>query len=77
MNDRKEKLAQLILNYLRKNPKAGDTLEGITRWWLELERIEVSVDEVSHTLEYLVENGLIRMHKSEGGLTFYKINDQS
>ena len=73
--DRKqEKLSRMILDYLRKNPEAGDTLEGITMWWLELERIETSVDEIAKVLEGLIQKGLIRMYKVEAGPNFYKIN---
>lgn len=65
----------MILNYLRRNPSAEDTLEGITRWWLQLERIELSVNEVTDVLESLIQKGLIRMYKTKGGATLYKIND--
>lgn len=38
----------MILDYLRKNPNAADTLEGIAQWWLEQERIEIGADH-QHT----------------------------
>ncbi len=63
----------MILNYLRKNPDAGDSLEGITRCWLELERIEISVKEVMDVLEGLIQKGEIRTYKTKNGLTFYKL----
>jgi len=66
----------MILNYLRKNPDAGDTLEGITRWWLEQEKIEISVDRVVEALESLVQKGEIRVQKVKGGSTFYKVNKE-
>lgn len=66
----------MILSYLRRNLKAGDTLEGITKWWLELERIEISVDEVGCVLESLVQRGVIKMHKVKNGPTLYKINHE-
>ena len=67
----------MILSYLRENPEAGDTLEGITDWWLRSEMIEESVDEVADVLESLAQRGAIRKHKVEGGTTFYRINGQS
>jgi len=66
----------MILNYLRKNPDAGDTLEGITRWWLEQEKIEISVDRAVEALESLVQKGEIRVQKVKGGSTFYKVNKE-
>jgi len=77
MNKKQEKISSIILNYLQRNPDAGDTLEGITKWWLELERIELSVDEVADVLESLIQKGCIRVHKSRCGTTFYKINSET
>ncbi len=71
-----EKLSSMILNYLKKNRNAGDTLEGITKWWLELERIDTSVEDVASVLDDLVQKGIIRIHKTNGVSAFYKINDE-
>jgi hypothetical protein len=65
----------MILRYLRSNPRAGDTLEGITKWWLELERIEGAVDEVAEVCELLVKEGELQKRKGLGGRVFYKTND--
>ena len=59
MEKKTEKISRMILDYLRKNPDAGDTLEGITRWWLNMERIDLSVKEVAQALESLMEQGVI------------------
>ena len=75
LSDKKQKICRLILSYLGRNPGAGDTLEGIAGWWLELERIEVSVDEVEDALDSLMEKGIVKMHKTADGATFYKMND--
>lgn len=50
----KDEVAKRIMNYLRKHPDAGDTLEGITKWWLQSECIEQSVEKVSSALQLLV-----------------------
>ncbi|MCK5605653.1 hypothetical protein KAR91_27410 [Candidatus Pacearchaeota archaeon] len=76
VNEKKKELSTMILNYLRKNPDGGDTLEGITKWWLDLEMIEISVDEVSSALESLIQKGIIRKHRAKGGTTIYKIKDE-
>lgn len=74
VNNKEERISELILNYLRKNPNAGDTVEGISRWWLEIERIDNTVDDVMKALESLIHEGSIKEHKSIGGVTFYKVN---
>lgn len=70
----KEKtLASRVLSYLEKNPDAGDTLEGIATWWLEQQRINQVVEEVAEALEYLIQKGVVRVHKTRSGATIYKI----
>jgi len=74
VNKRQEKVAGLILNYLKKNPMSGDTLEGITRWWLELERIEQSVDEIVDVLDSLIAKNILKIHKTKKGAIYYKVD---
>lgn len=57
VNKKQEEIARKILDYLRKNPNAGDTLEGITKWWLEFERIDQSVDEIGEILDMMAQKG--------------------
>jgi hypothetical protein len=71
-----KKISRMIHDYLRKNPDAGDTLEGITRWWLNMERIDLSVKEVAQALEGLIEQGVITINKTRGGTTLYKFNNR-
>ena len=71
-DERLEEMSEMILSYLRKHPDAGDTLEGITRWWLEAERIDVSVDEVVEALNSLLRNGLLGRIEC-GGIVLYKL----
>lgn len=70
---KKAALARQILNYLGKYPEAGDTLEGISTWWLEQQRIEHLVEDVADALELLVKKGAVKAHKNTTGLTTYKI----
>ncbi len=63
----------MILNYLRKNPNAGDTLEGISRWWLNLDKIEITVDEVSSVLEALIKEHKVKRQVINGDNPTYKI----
>lgn len=76
MTGKKEEISKLILNYLRKHPQAEDTFEGITRWWIEISRIEFSAADVKEALESLQKNGLVRLHKTRGGTSLYKLNSK-
>lgn len=71
---KKEDLAQKIMEYLRKNPGAGDTLEGITNWWLQFQRIEQSVNDVLDSLEDLIKDGLVKREQIRGGEPYYKVS---
>ncbi len=73
MKNSKEDIARMILNYLCKNPNAGDTLEGITRWWLNREKIDVTVGEISGILETLIKEGKVKRTKVEGCNPVYSI----
>lgn len=77
MNNWQEELPTMILNYLQKNPDAGDTLEGITKWWIGLEKIDLTVEEVVNALGNLMKKGLVRIHRAKDGLTLYKVNKKS
>lgn len=69
----KEVLSQKILNYLKKHPQAGDTLEGIATWWLAQQRIEEIVDEVAEALDVLIKKGRVQALESQSGVTIYKV----
>ena len=42
-------VAQSIIEYLKNNPDAKDTVEGIAKWWVQEDK-----DVVKSALEYLV-----------------------
>lgn len=71
LTQRQERISKLILDYLRKNPSSADTLRGIAEYWIELERIDVSVDEIEHALSELVREGSIERF-DRNGASFYR-----
>lgn len=62
---------QHILKYLMENPEAGDTLEGIAKWWVMLQQLNDSVDAVQRSLELLTASGLIVKRKGLDGRVLY------
>ena len=77
MSEKQEETSKKILDYLLKNPDAGDTLEGISRWWVQSEYIEQSVDEVASVLERLTEKGLVKKQKVKGGSPLYTVGKET
>lgn len=73
MNNTKEDIARMILSYLNKYPKAGDTLEGISRWWLEYEKIDSTMEEVAGVLEKLIKEGKVKRHVIHGKKPIYML----
>lgn len=69
----KEEITKKILDYLKKNPDAGDTLEGISKWWLEMERVNQSVNEILNVLEELINTGIVTRQEVRGSNPIYKI----
>ena len=68
-----KKISESVYRYLQRHPEAGDTLEGITRWWLEFERSEQYVDEVSAAIESMLQKGVVK--KVKCGIRYlYKLN---
>ena len=65
MTKKQEEISRKILDYLTKHPNAGDTLEGITMWWLEFERIDRSVDEIAEILDQMAEKGEIEKFRRD------------
>jgi Fe2+ or Zn2+ uptake regulation protein len=67
-----EAIGQCILSYLRQHPQAGDTLEGIAKWWLMRQRVSESIEVIRRVLERLKDQGLIRERRPAGGSTLYE-----
>lgn len=53
-------LRDAILLYLRRNPNAADTMEGIVKWWLPSLLGEVNARSAEKALEQMVAAGLIQ-----------------
>jgi len=67
----------MILDYLRQNPGAGDTLEGIARWWLGQARIDISMEQVHEALEELIHQGVVKTEILKGGNILYKFCERN
>jgi hypothetical protein len=63
-----------ILEYLLRNPDAGDSIEGIVDWWLLEQRIVRAIEETQKSLDELVARGLLRARHALDGRTHYRLN---
>ena len=67
-------IAKEIEEYLNDHPKAADTLEGITEWWLLRKGFEtsaVSIVMVHQALEYLVSTSIVEIRTNLSGKKVY------
>ncbi len=70
-----EEISGKILDYIRKNPDAGENTESVSKWWLGLQSMGKTVDEVTMALEDLVDRELIRKEMiTEDSIFFYKVS---
>ena len=54
-------VAAAILGYLEEHPRAMDTLEGISEWWIARQQIGVNVATVARVLGRLTERGRLEV----------------
>lgn len=74
MNERRpSRVAQAILDYLRKHPEAQDTLAGIAEWWLPEQEIKNRTATVKEALDELVSVGLISEHEGKDAQISYRL----
>jgi len=64
-------LARRMLEYIRANADAGESIERIAMWWKAIEGMDESVDRVTLALEELVEKGLIVKRDVKNGIFLY------
>jgi hypothetical protein len=62
-----------VLSYFLRNPRAVDTLEGITRWRLMEEAVQRTTEETSTALAWLVSAGLLRRREVPDGAPLYRL----
>jgi hypothetical protein len=66
-------MAQKIIDYLENRPDGEDTLEGITNWWIRMNKGTHAVDELKATLNILVEKDELEEMKVRKDLVTYQI----
>jgi DNA-binding PadR family transcriptional regulator len=77
MNERRQsRIAQAILDYLRKHPEAQDTIAGVAEWWLPAQGFKHQITSVKDALDELVAEGLISKHQGSDAQISYRITQR-
>jgi hypothetical protein len=76
VGEKNDIVAWLILGYLCSHPDAKDTAEGIGKWWLHGEGMDVGAQAVRLSLDYLVELGWLIAVTGYSGSRMYGLNQE-
>jgi len=66
-------ITQKIIDYLESRPDREDTLEGLTNWWIRMDKGSYAVDELKATLNMMVENGELEELQARKDFFTYRI----
>ena len=64
--------ASEILEYLRRQPEAQDTIEGILRWWVLDQCVRNWTPKISEAVSLLVARGVLEEKKLSDGTTVFR-----
>lgn len=68
-----QRLHDAILHYLRSNPNAADSLEGIMNWWLPKRGYaQANTEEVMLALDQLIAAGVVEKILLVDGTILYR-----
>ena len=65
-----------ILEYLLRNPDAGDSIVGIVEWWLLEQRIMHALEATRKSLDELVARDLLLAYHALDGRVHYSLNKE-
>jgi hypothetical protein len=67
----RNELVRFILQYLLKNPDAGDTIEGIMNWWVRSEMFQLKSEQIIEAVNLLCAKGMLVKRKYGGDEKVY------
>jgi hypothetical protein len=74
---RRSEVEESIIAYLSDHPRAGDTLDGVVRWWLPRQRFETARGRIETALERMVRDGRLLRRALPDGTFFYGLSPRS
>jgi len=69
-SDRVDEIVRALSRYLRMNPLASDTLDGITQWWLKSR--DPSQADLLQALERMAQAGVVESTRAADGQVRYR-----
>ena len=72
---RRVAIGDAILRYLRKHPRASDSVTGICSWWLAEEGVDAERTSVEAVLEELAAGRLVRRFELPDGTVVFASAD--
>jgi hypothetical protein len=69
----KTDIARDILDYLAKRPDGQDTFEGISDWFVRMDKGAYTVDVLKTTLDLLVEQGEVEKMTTRKDFSQYRV----
>ncbi len=76
MSNEEQAAARDILEYLRKQPHAKHTAEGIAKYWVFQQRLEEKVEIVLTAIDFLIQEGFLEEVAKTNGSSYYKASDK-
>jgi hypothetical protein len=64
---------RFMLAFVQRCPGAGDTMEGIARWWFEANANTVNLDVLEATLARLTRRGIMQARVLPSGATLWSV----
>lgn len=69
-------IVKQILSYFVRNPKAADSLEGVTHWRLLEEQVHRTFQETEKALSWLVTQGFLQEIQGSGSARIFRLNPE-
>lgn len=63
--------ARALARYLRSNPHASDTAEGIRLWWLD-PGVEITMEQLQSVIDWLQQRGIVEELRAADGRRRYR-----
>ena len=67
-------LEHRILEYLREHPRASDTIEGISHWWVYGDAITDTQEQIQEALDHLINLGVLFARVDSSGRAHYRLS---
>ena len=62
-----------VLEYLRRNPQATDSVVGVAEWWLPRQRYETAAERIRSVMERMVSDDKLTRRTLPDGTTVYSL----